>query len=223
MAKFYSFKSLKLVILLLIPLLQGCPAIMLAGAAAYVMKDDPEFQKGIKQAKKDFNKLFADLGLEQVFRAPNSSYVSYTKLDKRKVSLNGRERKYTKLINNASKIYGVPASRIAAVIRAESAFNPTAVSHAGAQGLMQLMPATARDLGVRNTMDPKQNIYGGTKYLRILYSQYRNWNLTHAAYNAGPGNVKKYNNRIPPFKETKNYVIKVNQYNDFYVKNTTVI
>lgn len=120
-----------------------------------------------------------------------------------------RSAPYDASITEHARRQGVAPDLVRAVIQVESAFNPTAVSNKGAMGLMQLMPATARDLGVTNPFDPDQNIRGGVTYLKQLLDRYDNKvELALAAYNAGMGNVEKYGD-VPPFKETRNYVDKI--------------
>ena len=119
-------------------------------------------------------------------------------------------RMYTPLIERASRTHGVDVALVHAVISAESAYNPGAVSRAGARGLMQLMPDTARRFGVQNIMDPSDNIHGGVRYLRELLTMFKgNTELALAAYNAGENAVIRHGHRIPPYAETVNYVPKV--------------
>jgi soluble lytic murein transglycosylase-like protein len=117
------------------------------------------------------------------------------------------------LIREAAETYSLPFEFIKAVIRVESAFDPHAVSHAGAMGLMQLMPGTARALQCDDPFDPRQNIMAGTRYLRMLADTYDgNINLVLAAYNAGPGNVARAGGNRIPFQDTVRYVERVAQY-----------
>jgi hypothetical protein len=119
---------------------------------------------------------------------------------------------YVKEIDEAAQRYGVPVKLVSAVIRAESGFNPRAVSRKGAQGLMQLMPTTASVLGVRNSFDPRENIDGGVRHLRALIDRFPNrLPLAIAAYNAGEKAVTQYGG-IPPYPETQDYVAKVLQF-----------
>lgn len=115
---------------------------------------------------------------------------------------------YADIINKYAEQRNLEPALLAAIIKQESNFNPNAVSSAGAQGLMQLMPSTAKSLGVSNPFDPDNNVMGGSSYIRQQINSFKDLGLALAAYNAGPGNVKKYGG-IPPFEETQNYVSKV--------------
>ncbi len=119
------------------------------------------------------------------------------------------DRVYDAIIAEASAEYGVDPELVRAVIRAESRFDPTAESGAGAKGLMQLMPILSKELGVQDPFDPRENVFGGVKYLsRLLDRHDGDVTLALASYNAGPRNVDRYKG-VPPFKETRGYVRKI--------------
>lgn len=127
-----------------------------------------------------------------------------------------RFSRYDAHIVQAAVLYQIPAELIRAVIRVESDFDPRAVSQADARGLMQLIPPTAERMMVTDPFDPRQNIFGGTRYLRILANQFNgDLQLTIAAYNAGEGAVMRHGG-IPPFEETQQYVAKVLAYYRYY-------
>lgn len=121
-----------------------------------------------------------------------------------------RSRSFDDLIETHASRNGVRTDLVRAVIQVESAFNARAVSNKGAMGLMQLMPATARQFGVRNAFDPGENVRGGVAYLRQLLDKYNgSERLALAAYNAGPGNVDRFGQTVPPFQETRDYVARI--------------
>ncbi len=123
-----------------------------------------------------------------------------------------RSRPYDDLIEEHARLNGVRTDLVRAVIQVESGFNPAARSPKGAMGLMQLMPATARELGVDNPYSPAENIRGGVAYLRRLLDRYQdNEELALAAYNAGPAAVDKHGENIPPYRETRDYVSRINR------------
>jgi soluble lytic murein transglycosylase-like protein len=119
---------------------------------------------------------------------------------------------YENLISEHSRLNGVRSDLVRAVMQVESAFNPNAISPKGAMGLMQLMPATMLQYGVLNAFNPVENVRAGVAYLRDLLDRYSNNEaLALAAYNAGPGAVDKHGQAVPPYRETRNYVAKINK------------
>lgn len=130
-----------------------------------------------------------------------------------KKGLSGLSEDMDSIFEDAARTYGLSSKLLKAVAKAESNFNPNAVSKAGAVGVMQLMPGTAKSLGVTDSYDARQNIMGGAKYLKQNLDKFGDVSLALAAYNAGPNSVKKYGG-IPPYKETQNYVKKIMGYLD---------
>jgi soluble lytic murein transglycosylase-like protein len=144
------------------------------------------------------------IGSMQTFAVPRATGVQVTRPPDHKSA------RFDPIIDKYAAAQGVSADLVRAVIQVESAFNHLAVSPKGAMGLMQLMPATASELGVVNPFDPAQNIGGGIRYLRRLLSRYDDRvELALAAYNAGPGAVDKYGQKVPPYRETRDYVHKI--------------
>ena len=135
---------------------------------------------------------------------------------KEKPAAGSGHRSYLDIIRQHARSYQLEEALVKAVIKVESDYRPSTVSKKGAQGLMQLIPETARDLNVDNPFDPYQNIRGGSQYLRKMLDLFNNdIELALAAYNSGPTTVKRYGG-IPPYDETRNYVKRVKHYLDYY-------
>lgn len=122
-----------------------------------------------------------------------------------------RPSDYDPVIQRTARMHGLPPALVKAVIRAESNFDPAARSHKGAIGLMQLMPGTAREMGVEDPWEAEENVRGGTRYLRTMVNRYGDVKLALAAYNAGPDAVDRYGG-VPPYRETQEYVQRVLAY-----------
>lgn len=160
------------------------------------------------------------LHLTNVPSIPNAKYVLV--LREKRVLFHAfiDVNRYDQIIRKTADKFKIDYALIKAIIKTESNFDHQAVSPVGAQGLMQLMPATASALQVENTFQPENNIEGGVRYLRYLLDIYRgNLTLALAAYNAGEGNVAKYNNNVPPFRETQNYIKRVLSFYNSYSRN----
>ena len=159
-------------------------------------------------------------GVIHITNVPTETNIPYVLVMKEKriiIELKGPITDYEDLIEKASERYRVNPALVKAVIKAESNFNHRAVSPVGARGLMQLMPATAAMLQVDDAFHPENNIDGGVRYLRYLMNLFNgNLPLVLAAYNAGENTVLRYNNRIPPYQETRTYVRRVLDYFDKY-------
>jgi soluble lytic murein transglycosylase-like protein len=169
----------------------------------------------------DIYKYVDPEGVIHLTNVPTQHNVPYVLIMREKrviIQLKGDSNLYDDLIAKASEKYRVDSTLIKAIIKAESNFNHRAISPMGARGLMQLMPATAVTLQVKDSFHPENNIDGGVRYLRYLMNLFNgNLPLVLAAYNAGENAVLRYNNRIPPYQETQTYVRRVlhhlNSYN----------
>ena len=209
---------------LLITLMLTFPLIAQAGQM-YVFKDKSGqflLTNKVDGAKKPSESKFRHFDQKvQVTYYPDTNVHEYKDWGATKASVLPSFAKnkdaYDHLIQAAARRHGVDAGLMKAIMHTESSFNPNARSPVGAQGLMQLMPATATRFGVTNAWDPAQNIEGSAKYLKYLTKRFAG-KKEHilAGYNAGEGNVDKYGG-IPPFKETQNYVVKVlGRYDQLY-------
>lgn len=159
-------------------------------------EDKTSFDEILKTTKKE---------AEPVFKVDAPPIIPFGSLTSKKTAPTTKEE-ILSLIDKTAQKYGIDEKLVRAVVKQESGFNPNAKSKAGALGLMQLMPQTAKGLGVNDPLDPAQNIEGGVKYLKSMLDKFNgNTILALAAYNAGPNAVNKYNG-MPPYKETQNYV-----------------
>lgn len=145
--------------------------------------------------------------VERTYRVPKAESVRVTR-----PASGNRTSLYDDLILQNARLNSIPVDLVRAVVQVESGFNPFAKSPKGAMGLMQLMPATVRQFGVRNAYDPAENVRAGVAYFRQLLDRYENnEQLALAAYNAGPGAVDRHGQSVPPYRETRDYVARIKQ------------
>jgi len=170
--------------------------------------------------------LYADIyvyadseGVLHFTNVPTSSNYKIYIREKPDRSLNSDvTRRYDQIITEAAELHGVSFSLLKAMIKIESDFNPRAISRAGAMGLMQIMPENIKRLKIKDPFDPRENIMGGTRYLKQMIDRFNGkLSLALAAYNAGPNTVERYQ-RIPPFTETEDYVEAVMKYYSIFKK-----
>jgi len=171
---------------------------------------------GLSSASADIYRYVDENGVMHFTNAPTSSKFKLF-MRERKIFISKLDSKqFDPIISDASKKYGLEAPLIKAVIKAESDFDPNAISHKGARGLMQIMPMNYRLLNVENPFDPHQSIDAGARYLRDMMDRYNGkLNLSLAAYNAGPGAVDRHGG-VPPYQETEEYIERVLRYYERY-------
>jgi len=181
-------------------------------------KDSPGVDNDVKPLGPETDEIYPLSSSSSELQVPDENkiykvekpedYLPIANMPKRAVTEDRILSQYGKQINEAAKLTSLDPALIYSVIKVESNGNASAVSHAGARGLMQLVDSTASDYGVKNVFDPGENIRAGSNYLKDLTNRYDSLELALAAYNAGPSNVDKYGD-VPPFKETESYVNKV--------------
>lgn len=198
-----SARSLRFIRLAAISLLvasAGAPAPAQADIYSYIDKRGVVHFTNIPRPEKKWRRLMrTGPGKAQVIHAPRRSQSLSA----------GRYTLYDQHIREASALYHIPEELIRAVVHVESDYDPRAISRVGARGLMQLMPGTASDMGVKQSFDPRQNIFGGTRYLRVLANRFRgDLVLTLASYHAGPAAVAEFDG-VPPYRTTHYYVRQV--------------
>jgi soluble lytic murein transglycosylase len=162
----------------------------------------------------DIYRYIDENGVMHFTNTPTSSTQNFKLFLREKPKINPRysSKKYDDIIANASQQYGVSFPLLKAIIKAESGFDPRAVSKKGAKGLMQIMPENFKPLGIKDPFDPSQNIHAGARYFKQMYDRFKGkLALSLAAYNAGPTAVERYNT-VPPYEETEEYVEKVLKY-----------
>ena len=162
----------------------------------------------------DIYRYIDENGVMHFTNTPTSSTQNYKLFLRERPKINPRysSKKYDDIIADASQQYGVAIPLLKAIIKAESDFDPRAVSKKGAKGLMQIMPENFKPLGIKDPFDPSQNIHAGARYFKQMYDRFKGkLALSLAAYNAGPTAVERYNT-VPPYEETEEYVEKVLRY-----------
>jgi soluble lytic murein transglycosylase len=158
----------------------------------------------------DIYRYIDENGVMHFTNTPTSSNQNFKLFlrEKQKTSLRYSTKKYDNIIADASQQYGVAFPLLKAIIKAESGFDPRAVSKKGAKGLMQIMPQNFKLLGIKDPFDPSQNIHAGARYFKQMYDRFGKLALSLAAYNAGPKAVERYKT-VPPYEETEEYVKRV--------------